>query len=238
MTFQRTISAFNSPQIPVRIKNTSGLEIPPNSCVAIGENANLTPGVFTRPGTGFGQGEFLVNVRRPDATAVGSGSPSQFLFTLDTPIGVGKEGYATCSLPTWAAVDSAITARAAKVGPVAGSFKLGSVEGFYHVRDLITVGSDKYGLIEAAAGGGGGSAIIKTPGGGIAARNTTTQVVGRADCVIQTINTSHAIVATSPARSINVCNLSSKPIGGNRYGFATQEETGGRWVITVEDCFP
>jgi hypothetical protein len=112
------------------------------------------------------------------------------------------------------------------------------VEGFYHVRDLITVGSDKYGLIEAAAGGGGGSAIIKTPGGGIAARNTTTQVVGRADCVIQTINTSHAIVATSPARSINVCNLSSKPIGGNRYGFATQEETGGRWVITVEDCFP
>ncbi len=154
MTFQRSVSAFNSPQIPVRIKNTSGLEIPPNSCVAIGENANLTPGVFTRPGTGFGQGEFLVNVRRPDATSVGSGSPSQFLFTLDTPIGVGKEGYATCSLPTWAAVDSAITARAAKVGPVAGSFKLGSVEGFYHVRDLITVGSDKYGLIEAAAGGG------------------------------------------------------------------------------------
>lgn len=153
MTFQRTVSAFNSPQIPVRIKNTSGLEIPPNSCVAIGENANLTPGVFTRPGTGFGQGEFLVNVRRPDATSVGSGSPSQFLFTLDTPIGVGKEGYATCSLPTWAAVDSAITARAAKVGPVAGSFKLGSVESFYHVRDLITVGSDKYGLIEAAAGG-------------------------------------------------------------------------------------
>jgi hypothetical protein len=86
--------------------------------------------------------------------------------------------------------------------------------------------------------GGGGAVIIKTPALGIPARNTSTQVVGRADCVIQTINTSHAIVATSPARSINVCNLSSKPIGGNRYGFATQEETGGRWVITVEDCFP
>jgi hypothetical protein len=148
------MAAFNSPQIPVRVENTSGLVIPPNSCVAIGENANLTPGVFIRGGSGFGEGEFTVKVRRPDATAVGSGSPSQFMFTLDNPIPVGKQGYATPSIPVWAAVDSAITARAAKVGPVAGSFKLGAVEGFYHVRDLLTISSDKYALIETAAGGG------------------------------------------------------------------------------------
>jgi hypothetical protein len=149
------MAAFNSPQIPVRVENTSGLLIPPNSCVAIGQNANLTPGVFIRGGSGFGEGEFTVKVRRPDATAVGSGSPSQFMFTLDNPIPAGKQGYATPSIPVWAAIDSEITARAAKVGPVAGSFKLGAVNGFYHVRDLLTIGSDKYALIETAAGGGG-----------------------------------------------------------------------------------
>jgi hypothetical protein len=150
---QQSMAAFNSPLIPVRVENTSGLVIPPNSCVAIGQNANLTPGVFIRGGSGFGEGEFTVKVRRPDATAVGSGSPSQFMFTLDNPIPVGKQGYATPSIPVWAAIDSAITARAAKVGPVAGSFKLGAVDGFYHVRDLLTISSDKYALIEAAPGG-------------------------------------------------------------------------------------
>ncbi len=154
MISQQSMAAFNSPLIPVRVENTSGLLIPPNSCVAIGQNANLTPGVFIRGGSGFGEGEFTVKVRRPDATAVGSGSPSQFMFTLDNPIPAGKQGYATPSIPVWAAIDSAITARAAKVGPVAGSFKLGAVEGFYHVRDLLTIGSGKYALIETAAGGG------------------------------------------------------------------------------------
>lgn len=83
--------------------------------------------------------------------------------------------------------------------------------------------------------GGGGSVIIKTPAGGIPARSAVTNIVGRADCVVQTIDSTHAIVAT--LRSINVCNITRQPIGGNRLGFADQEETSGRWILTVEDCF-
>lgn len=82
--------------------------------------------------------------------------------------------------------------------------------------------------------GGGGAVIIRTPALGIPARNTSTQVVGRADCTIQRIDSGHAIVATT--RTINVCNISSQAVGGNRYGMAKQEEVSGRWLIDFEDC--
>lgn len=84
------------------------------------------------------------------------------------------------------------------------------------------------------SGGGGGGLIIKTPGGGIAGRNTSTDVIGRATCTIYDVNGSHALVATSD--TIEVCNISSQPVAGNRFGMAKLDTTSERWLIDFEDC--
>jgi hypothetical protein len=160
VTAQRQNDTFTAATIRLRIENTTAETIPPYSIVAIGQAANLTPGILTRDGDGVGKGAFTIKVRKPDATSVGSGSPSQFLISLDLPIPAGKTGFATPSLPAFVAVESGITDRATRVGPVAGQWTLGAVEGFYHVVDILTVAASKYALVQGAAGGGGGGGSL------------------------------------------------------------------------------
>jgi len=92
-------NTLSSGEIPILIRNTTGEVIPPNSVVAIGETADTKPGIFQRPGDGFGEGRAIVPVRKPDAMAVATRSTAMFLITLDLPIEPGQEGYATASLP-------------------------------------------------------------------------------------------------------------------------------------------
>jgi len=158
--YSRSVQTFTAATIPLLVRNTGEEDIPAYAIAAIGEEANLSPGIFSRSGAGVGQGTFEIPIRKPDATAIESGSISQFLITLDDPIPAGEPGRATFSLPAWVKVASAIGQRAASVAPQAGSWELASGEGFYHVVDIKTIEGVKYALVQAA-GSGGGSAEVE-----------------------------------------------------------------------------
>lgn len=141
-------NTFSSGMIPIRVTNTTGETIPPNSCVAIGASASMEPGAMKREGTGAGKGRFTVDVRKPDSEAVDTDSRAAFLFTLDFAINPGKTGYATMSMPAFVAVNESVTTRGQGIGPIPGSWALGLRDGFYAVVDLIVDGSRRYAMAD------------------------------------------------------------------------------------------
>lgn len=221
--YSRSVQTFTAATIPLLVRNTGEEDVPAYAIAAIGEEANLNPGIFSRSGTGVGQGSFEIPIRKPDATAIESGSFSQFLITLDDPIPAGELGRATFSLPAWVKVSSAINLRAASVAPQAGSWELGEGEGYYHIVDIKTVEGVKYALVQAAASDGSVSGF----------KITTTMVSRAGVCSIYHIDDvdyATAIDTEKPIKSSAIFgDLPLDTIGQCVF-------RNGVWVVTQASC--
>lgn len=231
-TFDESLSRF-------RVKNKSTVEAPAFSVVAIGATAVVTAGAMTRTGGALGRGKFSIDVRRPDARAIVTGSPGQFLFTTGAPIAADKFGYATASLPVWAELDSSVTLRGTSVMPIAGSFKLFKGGGFFTVMDLKEHDGRKFGFIRADH-----SSVMlraKTPSGGIAIA-TSVSTFPSAECELfhvvddGTTVTHVALMNGSVAIKARVCNLSRQgAVAGGIY-IGIDRMAGGAFAATWQDC--
>jgi hypothetical protein len=222
----------------IRIKNTDSFTIPPYSIVAVGSGDNVTAGAMKREGDDLGYGKFVVDVKRPDARAIATGSPGQFLITTGASIAQGKMGYATATLPVWVEVDSTVVDRGTSVMPLAGQFKLFRGGGYFTVMDIKSKGSDKkYGFIRADHT----SVMIraKTPPGGI---SVSTGAFPTAECELyHLIDTGTSIMEValmngSEPIKVRVCNIAgSDAIPGNIFVGITRM-AGGAFAVTWQDC--
>jgi hypothetical protein len=224
----------------IRIKNTDSFTIPPYSIVAVGSGDNVTAGAMKREGDDLGYGKFVVDVKRPDARAIATGSPGQFLITTGASIAQGKMGYATATLPVWVEIDFDITERGTSVMPIVDQFKLFSGGGYFTVMDIKTKGSDKkYGFIRADHT----SVMIRarTPNDGIDRADSGT-TFPTAECelfhVIDDGEKVEAIPLTNgeTATKVRVCNMSQiSKIPGNIFIGITRL-AGGAFAATWQDC--
>jgi hypothetical protein len=239
MTKRSKQTSFDESLGRIRIKNTDSMTIPPFSIVAVGSGTNVTIGSMKRDGDGLGSGPFTVDVRRPDARAIATGSPGQFLLTTGASIAAGKFGYATASLPVWVEVDSSVNERGLSVMPIAGQFKLFKGGGYFTVMDVKSKESKYYGFIRADHT----SVMIraKTPSGGIAAA-TSDSTFPTAECdLYHVIDTGSAVThvqllnGSSPLKA-RVCNMAkSGAIPGNIFVGITRL-AGGAFAVTWQDC--
>lgn len=222
-----------------RIKNTGSVTIPPFSIVAIGSGANVTIGSVDREGDGLGKGKFTIDVRRPDARAIATGSPGQFLVTGNAEIAQGKFGYATKTLPAWIEVDSTVTERGTSLMPVANQFKLYRGGGYFTAMDVKVNGSKRYALIDHDHH----SVMIraKTPSSGIPAA-TSDSLFPTALCDLYhvidngtTVTHVQLLDGSTPIR-LRVCNMArSGAIPGNIFVGITRL-AGGAFAVTWQDC--
>lgn len=160
-----------------------------------------------------------------------------YFAILKQPIQSGEVGTAQvsgCCLATIDVIDIDHT----RAKPSAGDYVLeSSTDGPIEIIYSPGLTGEQECVVRFGSSGGGGSGgglIIKTPGGGIAGRNITSDVIGKATCTIYDVNGGDQLIATSD--TIEVCNISSQPVAGNRFGMAKLDTTSGRWLIDFEDC--